>query len=190
MKATSASGGGPHGERELIERAKRYEPEVLREIYERFSPGIYRYIYFRTNDRELAEDLRAEVFLRMLDGLDRFDYRGWSISAWLYRIAHDRVIDHFRGQERHQMMPLEESLVDSAPDPGETLLSTLAHEELREALQQLTEEQQQVILLRFVEDLSVREVAQITRRTEGAIKALQYRGLRSLLRILSPGEVV
>lgn len=189
MKA-SANGRGPHGERELIERAKSYEPEVLCEIYERYSPGIYRYIYYRTNDRELAEDLRAEVFLRMLDGLDRFDYRGWSISAWLYRIAHDRVIDHLRSHARHQQLPLEESLADSGQDPDEALRTTLAHEELREAIGQLTEEQQQVILLRFVEDLSVREVARITRRTDGAIKALQHRGLRSLLRILQRDEVV
>lgn len=177
-----------HGERLLIERARLYDPDALREIYERFSPGIYRYVYYRVNDRELAEDLRAEVFLRMLEGLDRFHYQGWSISAWLYRIAHDRVVDHLRRQERRQHVPLEEGWPDSSQDPDEALRTRLTQEALREAIQQLTDDQQQVILLRFIEGLSVREVAQIVGRTEGAVKALQHRGLQSLLRILRQGQ--
>lgn len=176
-------------ERELIERAKLYDPDALREIYERFSPGIYRYIYYRVGDAELAEDLRADVFLRMLEGIERFDYRGWSISAWLYRIAHDRVVDHLRRQRRRQHVALDEQWIDSSDGPDEVLLNRLDREDLRRAILQLTEEQQQVILLRFIEDLSLKEVAQIVGRTEGAIKALQHRGLQSLLRLLRPGQV-
>jgi RNA polymerase sigma-70 factor, ECF subfamily len=176
-------------ERELIERAKLYEEDALREIYERFSPGIYRYIYYRVSDPDLAEDLRAEVFLRMLESLDRFDYRGWSISAWLYRIAHDRVIDHLRRARRRQHTELDENWEDSAAGPDEFMLNKLTREHLRTAIGQLTEEQQQVILLRFIEDMSLRETAQILGRTEGAIKALQHRGLQSLSRILRPGWV-
>ncbi len=173
-------------DQELIARAKTYDEAALAWIYEEYSPGIFRYIYYRVGNHETAEDLRAEVFVRMLEGLDSFNYRGWSISAWLYRIAHDRVVDHLRRVKRHNVDVLEDVHVDPTAGPDAVSLNRLDHEALREAITQLTDEQAEVILLRFVANHSVRDVAQITGRTEGAVKALQHRALQALGRLLGP----
>jgi RNA polymerase sigma-70 factor, ECF subfamily len=171
---------------ELIARAKAYDEAVLQAIYEQYSPNIFRYIYYRIGDYDAAEDLRAEVFVKMLEGLDSFTYQGWGISAWLYRIAHDRVVDHLRRMKRRQHEPLQPYVVDPADGPDTISLSRLDHADLRAALSQLTDEQAEVIILRFLQDHSLREVAQITGRTEGAIKALPHRALQALGRLLGP----
>ena len=176
--------GAELSDQELIERAKQYDEAALQWIYEQYSPGIFRYIYYRIGDYETAEDIRADVFMRMLEGIDSFTYRGWSISAWLYRIAHDRVVDHFRRTKRRSIEPLHEWIADTTAGPVEISLDRLDHEALRQAIGQLTPEQAEVILLRFVEERSLKEVAHITGRKEGAIKALQYRAVQALGRIL------
>lgn len=173
-------------DQELIARAKTYDEAALQWIYEQFSPGIFRYIYYRIGDHEAAEDLRADVFIRMLEGLDTFEYRGWSISAWLYRIAHDRVVDFLRRRTRQQVEVLDEGYIDPTAGPDELSLDRINHTALREAISQLTEEQAEVVLLRFITGHSLKEVAQITGRTEGAIKALQHRALQTLGRLLGP----
>ncbi len=171
-------------DQELIERAKTYDQTALHAIYEHYSLGIFRYIYYRIGDYEMAEDLRAEVFIKMLEGLGSFSYQGWSISAWLYRIAHDRVVDHLRRAKRRQQEPLDDHYIDPAAGPDLVSLARLDHAALREAIGKLTDDQAEVIILRFIQDLSLREVAQITGRTEGAIKALQHRALQALGRLL------
>src|SRR5258708_34060812 len=92
---------------ELVIRAKAGDHTAFAQIYERYAPAIYRYIYFRVGEAELAEDLQAEVFLRMLEGLHRYEDRGWPISAWLYRIARDRTIDIIRRRRNRQHVPVE-----------------------------------------------------------------------------------
>ena len=93
-----------------------HDPEALTEIYQRYHPVIYRYIYQRVRDIELAEDIASEVFVRMLEGINRFEDRGWPISAWLYRIARDRSIDIIRRQSKRATMPL--ILAQSGRRPG------------------------------------------------------------------------
>jgi RNA polymerase sigma-70 factor (ECF subfamily) len=179
----------PHSsDTELINRAKAADPSALSQIYERYSPAIYRYIFYRVRDPELAEDLRAEVFLRMLEGMDRYEDRGWPISAWLYRIARDRTIDTLRRKYRRTQLPLEE-WSETCEGPDLILSVQLDYEELRESIDLLTESQRQVILLRFMGELSVQEVAKRLGRTEGAVKALQHRGLQTLARILRSNTV-
>lgn len=170
-------------ESELIMRAKSADPGALAAIYERYSSAIYRYIYYRVGDAELAEDLRAEVFLRMLEGIGRYEDRGWPISAWLYRIARDRTIDSLRRRYKRPQLPLEE-WSDTCDGPESIVDVQLDYEELRHHIDFLTETQRQVILLRFMGELSVQEVARQLGRTEGAVKALQHRGLQSLARLL------
>lgn len=175
-------------DQELIARAKTCDEAALEWIYEQFSPAIYRYIYYRLGDREAAEDLRADVFMRMLEGLETFEYRGWSISAWLYRIAHDRVIDYRRRQQRRPAVTLDPELISPAAGPEVVSLQRLDHAALYAAIRQLTDEQAEVIVLRFIAGHSLKEAAQIVNRTEGAIKALQHRALQALGRLL--GSVV
>ncbi len=169
---------------ELVVRAKAGDHSAFTQIYERYAPAIYRYIYFRVGEAELAEDLQAEVFLRMLEGIHRYEDRGWPISAWLYRIAHDRTVDTMRRRRNRKHVPLE-AWGGSCDGPESTVSVQLDYEELNRTLEGLTEDQRQVIMLRFMADMSVQEVARVLGRTEGAVKALQHRGLQSLARRLA-----
>jgi len=173
---------------ELIVRAKAGDHSAFTQIYERYAPAIYRYIYFRVGEAELAEDLQAEVFLRMLEGLHRYEDRGWPISAWLYRIARDRTIDIIRRRRNRQHVPLE-TWGGSCEGPENSVSAQLEYEELNRTLNDLTDEQRQVIQMRFMAEMSIQEVAQELGRTEGSVKALQHRGLQSLARRLQPSVV-
>ena len=170
---------------ELIVRAKAGDEAALSQIYERYAPAIYRYIYYRVGERELAEDLQADVFVRMLEGMHRYEDRGWPISAWLYRIAHDRTIDTLRRRTSRPQVPLE-AWGGTCDGPETSVGAQIEYEELSRTLAHLTDEQRQVIQLRFLAEMSTQEVAQQLGRTEGSVKALQHRGIQSLARHMQP----
>ena len=172
----------------LIERARRFDRAALSELYKHHVQAIYRYIYYRVGDVDVAEDLVSEVFLKALEGIESFTYSGAPFASWLYRIAQARVSDYFRRKARREHLPLDETLVSGQEEPRAEVEARLRHEELRSAIARLTEEQQQVIILKFIEGLSNAAVAQILGRTEGAVKSLQYRALASLQRIMSEGN--
>ncbi len=169
----------------LIRRAQALEPGALAEIYDRFFDAIYRYLYLRVGHRADAEDLTEQVFLKMLDAIPGYRSRGVPFSTWLYRIAHNLVIDRFRRRSR-QAVELSDQLQDRGlhSDPEAMLQSSEVRQELYAAIRQLTDEQRQVIILRFIENLEVQQVAQIMKRRPGAIHAMQHRALASLHRIL------
>jgi len=175
-------------ERELLERAARADPIALGQLYDRYVNRIYSYIYHRVGQAEQAEDLTGQVFMRMLEAIR--SGQGWrtSFSGWLYRIAHNLVIDHYRRRGRASFVDIDEAppIVATEDEPARRVQATLDQEDLRAALNQLTEEQAQVITLRFLEDLSIAEVAAIMGKNEGAIKALQYRAILALRRIMRP----
>ena len=169
---------------DLIMQVRAGDQAAFAQLYERYAPAIYRYIYYRVGEAELAEDLRSEVFLRMFEDLDRYEDRGWPLSAWLYRIAHDRTVDSVRRRKVRSYVPLEDwnGVCDG---PETTMAMKLDREEIAQLMEHLTEEQRQVIRLRFMADLSIQEVAQRIGRSEGAVKALQHRGIQSLARMLN-----
>jgi RNA polymerase sigma-70 factor (ECF subfamily) len=167
----------------LVQRAQAGDDAAFTQIYERYAPAIYRYIYGHVQDATVAEDLHAEVFARMFEGLPRYQERGWPISAWLYRIAHDRSIDTLRAQYRRQHISLEK-WGGMCEGPEQSVGLQLDCEELHRSLDTLTTDQRQVIQLRFLAEMSIQEVAQRLGRTEGAVKALQHRGLQTLSRQL------
>ncbi len=169
----------------LIRRAQALDPGALAEIYDRFFDAIYRYVYLRVGHRADAEDLTEQVFLKMLDAIPSYRSRGVPFSTWLYRIAHNLVVDRFRRKSR-QFVELSEQLPDRGPhsDPEAMLQSSEARQELYAAIRQLTDEQRQVIILRFIENLEVQQIAQILKRRPGAIHAMQHRALASLHRVL------
>ncbi len=171
-------------ERELIRRAKEYDPSAFAEIYERHYKGIYNYLYYRVGDARVAEDLASEVFLKALESIRGFTFRGIRLSSWLYRIAKNVVTDYYRLQPSQADMPLEEGLIAAEGSPGEALEEGLTQGRLQRALQGLTDEQRQVVILKFIEGLSNTEVAQIMGKSEGAIKSLQHRALAALGRLL------
>jgi len=170
-------------EREALERARVFDVEALGQVYDSYHLRIYRYIYARVGNSSLAEDLTAEVFTRMLEAIR--SKRAWreSLSGWLYRIAHNLVVDYYRRRPR-EGLPLNERLVAGQETPSVVVEGKLQETSLREAIASLTEEQQQVVTLKFIEGLTNNEVARLLGKTEGAVKALQYRALASLARAM------
>lgn len=167
-------------ETELIQRAKAYDPDALSTLYERYYQGIYRYVYYRVGSAALAEDLTADVFVKMLNGIPSYSMQGVPFSAWLYRIARNRLIDHMRRQPEKADLSLEEARVDSIASGETALEQALQRDELLKAVQVLTAEQQQVIILKFIEDMDNATIAAVLGKTEGAVKSLQHRALDTL----------
>ena len=165
----------------LVAQAKT-DPEAFGALYERYVQKIYSYVYYRTGNAHDAEDLTAKVFQRALVSLERYTSRGLPFSAWLYRIAHNLVANWHRDQGRRQMLPLHEAargdwaaLRTEAPE-----LAAETHEEqerLMQAVRKLSEERQQLLVLKFVERLSNAEIGQVLNRSEGAVKSLYHRTL-------------
>ena len=170
--------------RRLVARAVRRDAAAFGILYESYLDRIYRYVYYRVGTISEAEDLTEQVFLKAWEAIDRYEPRGIPFSAWLYRLAHNLVVDHYRA--RRPTMPLAD--VGEAEEPGidvvEAIEARLDAEEVRAALLTLNVEHQQLIALRFVEGLSHAEVAQITGKSEGATRVVQYRALQALARAL------
>jgi RNA polymerase sigma-70 factor (ECF subfamily) len=172
-------------ENALLDRAKAYDPEALAELYDRYAPRMYAYIYRRVSDAALAEDLTSELFVRVLRAI-RIK-RAWrdSFLAWLYRIAHNLVVDVYRRQPP-QVISLEDASAQAADDdPARETLEAMDRERLQGAIRRLTPDQQQVLALRYGEGLTARETARIVRKTTGAVEALQRRALAAIKRILA-----
>jgi RNA polymerase sigma-70 factor (ECF subfamily) len=175
----------PSQDGDLIQRARQADQRALVEIYERYQPSVFTYVFYRVCDQETAEDLTAEVFTRMLANLHRYQSRGKPILAWLYTIARNLVVDHYRQNHNASHLPLEEDLVDGENNhPVKAAEESLAHECLSRALNHLTEEQRQVILLRFIENRGISELVNILGKNEGAIRSLQHRALAALHRVM------
>lgn len=173
----------------LVEQAQHGDSDAVALLYRRYVPAITRYIAYRVANNDAVEDLTAEVFLRMIEGLGHFQITGAPFEAWLYRIAAARIADYYRLQHRHPEEELTEVVV-SGQLPLE--LNVQEREELdalRAALRQLSEEQQTILLLRFVERKSHEEVAQILEKSVRAIATAQHRALKSLAEILGTAKV-
>jgi RNA polymerase sigma-70 factor (ECF subfamily) len=172
-------------ESHLIERAKAYDEEALDELFRRHANSIFRYVYYRVGDQAVAEDVVGDVFERVLKGLPSYQDTGRPFEAWLYRIAHARVVDHYRRQDRRRVAPLNEELAAGGEtDPHQLAAFQDDFRRAWEAVNHLTEDQQQVISLRFIAGCSTAEVARLLGKTEGAVKSLQHRALASLRRLL------
>ncbi len=173
-------------EEELLDRAANFDEAALSEIYDRYELKIYNYIYRRTSDPGLSEDLTAQVFLKMLEAIQ--SERAWhsSFSGWLYRIAHNLVIDHYRARDRQKQVSIDDvpHMHDAGTTPVRAAEIALEAEALRSAIRRLTDEQAQVISLRFLEGYSFAEIAEMMDKTEGAVKALQHRAVATLRQLL------
>ncbi|MGI8588249.1 MAG: sigma-70 family RNA polymerase sigma factor [Chloroflexia bacterium] len=181
-------------EQEHVERAREGDPEAIGWLYDRYFDRIYRYVLFKVGSQEEAEDIAAGVFLRMVESIGSFQSRGSSFASWLYRIAHNQVVDLLRQKTRRPQVdidPLAAMLTSEIGDPHAEAEAADMRGHLREALGQLTDLQAQVIALRFGGGLSNAEVGRVLGRTEGAVKSLQYSALQNLNKALQqhqPGE--
>src|SRR5690349_15128757 len=171
--------------RELVAKAQQGDREALEELYLLHFDRIYSYLHMSVGNRHDAEDLTTQVFVKMLESIGKFRWRSAPFSAWLFRIAHNLAMDHFRANKRWQ--PEEEV---PEPDPGdrsaaeEEALESIGRQSMLEMIGKLSHEQQQVLTLKFVFNFSNAEAATILDKTEGAIKSLQHRALASLQRQL------
>ena len=173
-------------EEQLLALASDFDEAALGELYERYESKIYSYIYRRTGSPALAEDLTGQVFLKMLEAIRA--QKSWhsSFSGWLYRIAHNLVIDYYRRRDRRQYVSIDDAPILKAEkdDPVEAAEMSHDADRLRSAIHRLTADQAEVISLRFLEGYSITEVAAMMEKTEGAIKALQYRAVATLRGLL------
>jgi RNA polymerase sigma-70 factor (ECF subfamily) len=169
----------------LVRRAQGGDADAVAEIYQLHSPAIFRYFYFRLPDREAAEDLTGAVFLQMIEALPRYEDRGLPFAAWLFRIAHDRLVDHHRRSAYRQSGSLSEQVEDAAADTEGLAMRSHEEQGLRALISELTGEQRMVVQLRFIEGYNLQETAEVMGKSPGAIKALQHRALRQLARKLN-----
>jgi RNA polymerase sigma-70 factor (ECF subfamily) len=174
---------------EAIRRAQQGDVRILSELYEKYHTSIYRYLYYRVGDRHTAEDLTSEVFERMLRFIGGFQPPSATFTAWLFQIARNLATDHYRRNGGKQQVELEEQMGDSKNDPDRAIERSLTGETLQQALSRLTEDQRDVIILRFVAEIPIAEAAQALSKTEDAIKGLQRRALIALRRTLNEWEV-
>jgi RNA polymerase sigma-70 factor (ECF subfamily) len=167
-----------------LQRIQRFEKEALAELYDRFSPGIFRYALRLLGEADLAEECVAETFSRLLHGLRAGRGPDRYLQAYLYRIAHNWIADHYR---RHPLPALsleEDWLIDGELEPHQEMVDKMEREQVRAALVRLSPDQRQVIVLKYLEDLPHEEIAQVMNKPVGAVKALQHRGLAALRRLL------
>jgi RNA polymerase sigma-70 factor (ECF subfamily) len=172
----------------LLEKNRSLDRDGLAAVYDEHHQPIYRYVYRRVGDVETARDLTAEVFHRLLRAVQRGGAPDRHLKAWLYRTAHNIVVDHYRRQSHRQHLPLDEEMVNADDDPVASAERRLSGAEVRAALRGLTPDQQQVIALKFLEGLSNQEVADVTGKPVGAVKSLQHRALAALERQLAPDK--
>lgn len=184
---------------ELVRRAQVRQGSMdagaaaIGEIYDRYHERIFRYLWARTSEKQLASDLTAEVFLRMITNLHQYDVPVSQspeapFQAWLYSIAHNLLVDHYRKDSRRQEQTLDEieHLVEEHSGVAQAVEQRLLFEQVQSALQLLSPEVQDVLVLRFLVGLSLQEVAQVLNKTLASVKITQHRGLeklRALLRI-------
>lgn len=175
-----------------IKRAQAGDELAFHAIYSRFADALFRFLYARCGDATLAEELTSELWVRVVERLQTFRFPVGDVEAafagWLYRIARNLLIDDYR-RRRIEPVPLLAITASREAALEQQILDQEEHHELRVAMEKLTVEQREVLMLRFVEDRSNAEVASLTGRSEGAVRVMQHRALGALARILGRDRV-
>ena len=176
--------------RALVERGQKGDREALEELYLLHFDRIYSYLHMSVGNRHDAEDLTTQTFLKMLEKIGSFKWQSAPFSAWLFRIAHNLAMDHFRARRRWQPEEeVPEPPGEEEPSAELAAMKTIGRESMLKLIERLSPEQQQVLTLKFVFNLPNAEVAAILDKTEGAIKSLQHRALVSLQKQIQEQEV-
>jgi len=174
-------------EESLVRRAQHRDHEAFAQLYEEHFDKIYRYVTFKIGNKTEAEDMTQQVFLNALQSISSFKWKGIPFSAWLFRIAHNQVVDYLRSKKR-TTVPLDESLVSNDNNPQLLTEQKLDIEQLILATEKLTEAQREVISLRFAGELSIAQVAKAMGKSQGAVKALQHSAIVALRKTLRVTE--
>lgn len=169
------------GEKNLVNRARKGEAEAFGLLYDHYMPQIFRFIYLKVSHREEAEDLTHQVFMKAWQNITNYEEQGFPFSSWLYQISRNQVIDYYR-QKKPQLdieLVKENLFIDTLPDTDQKL----EFNKIIKTLNKLTQEQKDVIIMHFINDQSIKEIANILKKSEGAIRLLQHRALNRLKKI-------
>ncbi|MCD6568385.1 MAG: sigma-70 family RNA polymerase sigma factor [Dehalococcoidia bacterium] len=173
-------------EENIVSRAVKGDGEAFALLYEEYLDKIYRYIYLRLGNKEGAEDLTQEVFARALEAIGHYKWRNLPFASWLFRIAHNQVIDHFRKESKIEKIDWDDNIAPSHdPGPESITQHKLEAKELAETVKKLSPAQREVISLRFGAELSVAEAAEVLGKNPGTIKALQHNAIISLRKMMA-----
>ncbi len=173
-----------HEEGDLVQQAVAGDQRAFAELYEGYFNRIYRYVYLKTGDRVEAEDMTQQVFVNALKSISGYRWQGKPFSAWLFRIAHNQIVDHLRRRTRQPATLLNEPLLTGGVNPLALAEHNLDMEQVARATKRLTKAQQEVVSLRFAAGLSIEEVARSMGRSQGAVKALQHSAIIALRKVL------
>jgi RNA polymerase sigma-70 factor (ECF subfamily) len=173
----------------LVELARGGDAEAFGQLYDHYNASVYRFLYYRLGAAHVAEDLMAETFLRALRGIASFKWQGRDFGAWLMTIARNLAHDHYKAaRTRHELVTEDMSAHDSATEgPENAVLDALTNQALLTALRSLPEEQQDCLVMRFLQGLSIAETARVLGRSDGAVKQLQLRAVRNLAKRMPEG---
>ena len=173
----------------LVELARGGDSEAFGQLYDHYQGSVYRFVYYRTRSQTLAEDLTSETFLRALRNMSGFRWQGKDFGAWLMTIARNLCTDHFKaGRTRLEQTTDDMGAHDDATEgPENAVMAGLTNELLLDGLRQLSDEQRDCLIMRFLQGLSIAETAEVLGRSEGAVKQLQLRGVRNLAKLLPAG---
>jgi RNA polymerase sigma-70 factor (ECF subfamily) len=172
--------------RALVDLAKEGDAEAFGQLYDHYVSGVFRFVYYRVGSQQLAEDLTSETFVRGLRAIQRFNWQGKDFGAWLTTIARNLVADHFKSS-RARLEIVAETIPEgkvTVTSPEQEVLALISNEMLFEAVNALPNEQRDCILMRFIQGLSIAQTAAALGRSEGAIKQLQLRAVRSLAKTM------
>ncbi|MBK5093943.1 MAG: sigma-70 family RNA polymerase sigma factor [Actinobacteria bacterium] len=175
------------GIRTLVRRAKNRDQEAFGALYDEYVDPIFRYVYYKVGNFAESQDLTGQTFLKAFENIDSYEMRDVAFSSWLYRIAHNLVVDYYRKESKRESVPIEEHpmVVATEGNPVETVLADMDSDRLYMAMRKLTHDQREIVLLKFIDNLSNAEVAEIMGISVGAVKSAQRRGLLALNKILS-----
>lgn len=185
--AEVADARAPGDSWDLVHAAQQGDTDAFGKLYDRYVDVVYRYVLFRVGDRELAEDVTSETFLRALRRITTVSYQGRDVGAWFVTIARNLVLDHVKSSRfRLEITTAEVDSQRVESGPEQEVISRVTAEALLECVERLGDDQRECIVLRFLQGLSVAETATIMNRNEGAVKALQHRAVRRLAQLLPP----
>lgn len=172
-------------EHNLIVRAQEGEAEAFGLLYDFYMPRIYRFVLFKVGRREEAEDLTHQTFLKAWEHVETYEPRGYQFSSWLYRIARNTVIDHYRkSKPQFNIDDLEQDILKSEDNQARDLDTKIEWDAMLEAIYKLNDTEQDVLIMRFIDELTHKEVAEAIGKSEGATKVIQHRALRNLKKII------
>jgi len=172
------------GENQIIERAKKGESQAFGLLYDHYHERIYRFIFLKVSRKEDAEDLTHQVFLSAWQNIKNYKEFGFPFSSWLYKISRNAVIDFYRSKKIETSLEEAQNELSSDEIKTDNIDLKIQIEKVMKALKQLKPEYQDIIIMRFVDDLSVKEVAKALDKSEGAVKLMQHRAINNLKKIL------